>query len=923
MSRVEEAGLPAAVVPGRTALPEPGGDPPALRRAAGSLDRAAARAASTATARGTLAAGLDAVWTGDAAAAACAEADELGRRSRLVVQGLSPTARALRTYAAALELAVARVRSLQHRWDELDVERELACRRLDAVPDPTGAIRALGAERARAEQELGRARLSRSYDLVVDELRVSGRRCARLVAGVTNLAFPSAVSPTGAAVRAAVTGGLWFADGVIASRASRDAALSDTLLVRRALVASAASGAPVDDAAVAQLTTRLRARGHDPVYAQALLSELGADGLSQLLMAAGVAQGRSGVHVDTVRDLLGGLGSLVLTATSHSAPAGTDPRTRRQLASGAALLADDLVAGVGVVRQGPGGGRSTGAWLLGQLLSGARATGDDRRLPPRLARRAAAAAATAEIAETRDADTALRHGTTLLAEGGDTFASWFDDAPRTGDALHVLIGHVGGDPAEEAALLAEPLPDSSVAGVGLANSRGDRLTLGEHLVRRWITVEASGTASHPGLRLSTDADLARLLPSVSEAPTHGAAETRARVMLELSRTSAHAMREASTTQIYTSATAPIEGQVADWLCAMRENVNPALSQRDPVVTAGLPYAVPTSSGTQPWLDGAELTGVVGALAADTGMGLHAKDPGAAYRRLMDNEVRATEASVEAGGDLRADVTRIGFFDQAASAELVTLARRQDELNRSALQGLAEAGHVVADIRRGGLIGLASTVKTYMDGGTTRTAADDLVISIVRSDVELAQTERDDSRRAELAARLAAVTGGATDVRSALASGARRGPVLPTADALRAARRAEIRAALAALRDEQARSLLDGAKERLEHRNGATDRVRMVHGAGTDVGSALAQLPKGQQKHVRVVRSEHELSVLLRGFTESARAVRSPDNYRGRIWQRDDGLRIGERTSARFGPSIDIWFPSGDYKKVHIDAVAKP
>ena len=39
------------------------------------------------------------------------------------------------------------------------------------------------------------------------------------------------------------------------------------------------------------------------------------------------------------------------------------------------------------------------------------------------------------------------------------------------------------------------------------------------------------------------------------------------------------------------------------------------------------------------------------------------------------------------------------------------------------------------------------VHTYVDGGTMRTASDDLVIALVRSDVELAQTERDDARRA--------------------------------------------------------------------------------------------------------------------------------------------------------------------------------
>ena len=242
---------------------------------------------------------------------------------------------------------------------------------------------------------------------------------------------------------------------------SREAALADSVLVRRALAAGGggASAGGLRGDTVAQIATRVGARvGRSGVRTGAAL-ELGANGLAQLLLAAGVTRSGSGAHVDTVRRILGAFGSLVITATSHRPPPGTDPRTRAQLASGAALLADDLVAGVG---HGPcrpvGRRRATGAWLLGQLLSGARAAGDDRRLPARLARRAAAAAATAEIAETRDADSEMRHGTTVRADGAEAFTSSFDDAARTGDALHVLLENVGDDPAEQAALLAEPLP---------------------------------------------------------------------------------------------------------------------------------------------------------------------------------------------------------------------------------------------------------------------------------------------------------------------------------------------------------------------------------------------------------------------------------------------------------------------------------
>src|SRR4051794_20773249 len=113
MSRVHEAGHAATTVAGEVALPLPTGDLLALRAAARSLDRATARARSTTTVRGTLGARLAAVWTGDAAEAARAEANELGSRSRRVVEALPLASHSLLRYAAALEHAIARVLSLQ------------------------------------------------------------------------------------------------------------------------------------------------------------------------------------------------------------------------------------------------------------------------------------------------------------------------------------------------------------------------------------------------------------------------------------------------------------------------------------------------------------------------------------------------------------------------------------------------------------------------------------------------------------------------------------------------------------------------------------------------------------------------------------------------------------------------------------------
>ena len=228
---------------------------------------------------------------------------------------------------------------------------------------------------------------------------------------------------------------------------------------------------------------------------------------------------------------------------------------------------------------------------------------------------------------------------------------------------------------------------------------------------------------------------------------------------------------------------------------------------------------------QPWLDGQELAGVVGAVAVDTGMGLRAKVAGAAYDRLVDRELDAARRSAASGGDVRRDVVRLGFLDQSASAALVAVARRQDELNRSAWRGLAEAARVVAEVRRGGVTGLASTAHTYVGGGTMRTPTDDLLIALVRSDVELSQTELDDARRGRLVTRIEAITGnGLGRVLDDRARGTARS-LLPTAAELRAARDAEIRAAFDAAFKDGARSGSASAMDRLKATHGpAAERL---------------------------------------------------------------------------------------------------
>ncbi|MGO4599579.1 hypothetical protein [Terrabacter sp. 2RAF25] len=908
MSRLHHDEPVTTAVAGSVALPSPTGRPDEIRSAARDLERAASRARATATVSGTLAPRLRAVWTGEAATAAEAEAHELCRRSRAVVDALPVAARSVHAYAVALEIAQRRVVSLQRQWDALDVEHAAVLGGL-GLPDPSGVLGAVGRQHADEARVAGRVRLSQAYRSVIDQLEADAGRSARTIYSLADATLPAGISPTSAAVRSAVTGGLWFADGVAAVRTSRDAAITDAALMRRI-----ESGAQVERGATHDLSTliaRLRAHAGDPVYAQALVEEVGTNGLGRLALVIGGPS--ASVDLDTVRQLLGVMGSVVVSATQQVAPAGTDPRTRTQIASWAALLTDDIVSGATTTLSDPAHRqRAAGYWLLGQMLAGARLSGDTRPLPARMVRRAAAAAATAEITETRDTDVELRHGTTAPAHGDAAFASWFDASDFDGDALHLLLREVGDDPAEQSALLAEPLPDSTVAGSALDNARGDRLTLGEHLVRRWITFEANGSQTHPDLHLQTDDDLTRMLEGVSAGSTTEAAEIRARLMLEVSRASAHAMGEASTTRIYNRAAGAVEHQVVEWLSAMHANVDRALGQ--PVLSARAGYSAETATGPQPSLDAHELSGVVAALALDTGMGLHARAPSAAYGRLVETEIESARQATLSGEDPTRGVARLGFFDQAASAALVGVARRQDDLNRSAWESTAETAHVVDEIRRAGPAGLVSVVQTYASGGSLRTPEEDLLISVVRSDVELQQTELDDSRRAALLARIEGLVGHRSgEVGAAFREGAGRAPCLATAHSLRKAREDEIRAAWNAVRDSRSTDRLEGGRPR---RSPDHTIAHVAEGRNGRIPE-LDSLPRGKNSTIKLVESDDDLRDLTETLTRGATPL-EPGRYPGTRWLRDDGVEVRLRESSTSGgATIDLVFPDGSKRKVHI------
>ena len=768
------------------------------------LRRASHVAHGTGLLGGRLTTALPLVWTGSAAEAAVQESTELAHRCRSVLLHLPAAATALERHAAVLEDSQHAVRRLQHEWDRAVEQHHLtvAAVRLRLGTDPD-APRLL--ERLEEEHQAGLVRLSRQHAALEQDLDQSATRAAAVLAALDDETLPLGTTPTRIALRDRLIDGLPLASGASAAADITAAAVADAEDMRRLLLSTTSSG-HARSSTLHDLLLSVGARGSEPRYAQAFVEALGVNGVGRLVLALGTPSAETGV--DASGRAIGALGKLLLTAVAPESSAGRDAGTARRLDSTAALLRDDLVASLSqVVEADSTGVRAAGYWILGQLLVGARQSGWSGRIPSPLLGRLAAGAAAAEIGETRDADAERQHGATLEPGAGARFASFFADADATGDALHTLLLEAGDDPVEVAALLSAPLDVQEVT-----NARGQPLVLAEALVRRWVTYEAAATSTHPDLALQTNDDLARLLAALGTVDD-GAAGVRARVMAELARTSTFAQPEPSTVTLHDASSAGLESAAVAWLLEMPESIDAALAA--PAAEAARTWSIPVGASHQPRLSLEELTGLIGAFAVEGGRpraavgtaggaGSVGEDgsPAQPYQHLIEGELdRAAQLSLAAQGPDGLDdgvpglddvATRIGYFEQAASAALVTVARRRDAANQSMWRTLAEAKAVAVSWRSGPqALGLA--LATLATGGTNRSTQDDLVISIVRSHAELEQTLHDERRTASIAARLDDLrsgAGAAVPTTALLAAGASRGPSLPTSAEVAGARRQE-------------------------------------------------------------------------------------------------------------------------------------
>jgi hypothetical protein len=643
----------------------------------------------------------------------------------------------------------------------------------------------------------------------------------------------------------------------MAAAEARRLALADATALR-ALV-TRGSGALPAEAVIGAVASRAR----DPLYAQEVVDELGVPGLHQLV--ADLSARGSGTSLGTVQTLTAVVGSLVVSATA-APPEGVDPRTRRQLASSAALVGDEVVAFVaGQVVASAGRDRHAGYWLLGQSLTGARLAGDARPLPRPVLARLVTATIDAEVAETRDSDSERRHGTTWRPDGGEFFSSLFDEADTTGDALHTLLVELGDDPATQRAVLAATTGQGTIRG-----TRGEALSVAEYLVRRWITYEANGVGTTEGLSLATDADLARLMRSAARDGSAESAQLRSRIMAEIGRTSAWSRGEVSTVRLYESTTGAIEDAAVEWVTQMPRSVTATILA--PHLVAPDVRSMPASDGHEPVLTLDELTSVVGAFAVATDFSGGGKPPAARHRRLVETELASARHAAGARSDVDAAIVRLAFYEGAGSAALMGEAAHQDAFSRRSLEELGEAKNVLLTLLRRPQQ-VASLAQSLLVSGTTRNAEDDFVVSLLRPDISSSQAEANERRAAATAADALLVRGPVSDapasVNALWSAGSSAAPAVASSAELRAARRAEILAAADALLSDRAGGRLASLADSARPTTGQAD-VRdsndsglydPVSGGRIDVSRSGSLHPHELDTAQRLMRAGHHIEFL--------------------------------------------------------------
>jgi hypothetical protein len=86
---------------------------------------------------------------------------------------------------------------------------------------------------------------------------------------------------------------------------------------------------------------------------------------------------------------------------------------------------------------------------------------------------------------------------------------------------------------------------------------------------------------------------------------------------------------------------------------------------------------------------------------------------------------------------------------------------------------------------------------------------------------------------------------------------------------------------------------------------------------TEIETLLQSLPKGKHRGIRTVADQAELEIIWRDIRNGGRTVAHP-SYPGSLIELPDGTLVGGRPhSTSGGPTIDIKFPDGTIRTIHV------
>lgn len=394
-----------------------GADPAAVRSASAALDAAAARLLETAVAReGAGAFQLDRVWAGPAAQAAAQESGLLARGVTEAAGRLGEAARALASYAVALEVA----RADEARLAEREASGETAFR-LAVAGLAAAAAEPWQAERLERDRAADATRLQAERGASLDRLRVAGDAAAAALARLTSAALPESCRLTAPGVggagpeaggrvvgagmggsdrfwlrvppddvlRAALLAGLPLTAGEQRARAAADrlVALAPALATIRSGATDHAGGAmgPGSPAYLAALddVSALARDVEDPYLALALMHALGADGLGEVMSSLAQAAPATFRSVDPVAPeriaaVVDTIATGFVVATNPAFDAGLDAATAASSAQwrGTTWLPGLLAAGAATAAtsyaRSPGAGTF---WVQTELIRAAARRG--------------------------------------------------------------------------------------------------------------------------------------------------------------------------------------------------------------------------------------------------------------------------------------------------------------------------------------------------------------------------------------------------------------------------------------------------------------------------------------------------------------------------------------------------------------------